>query len=55
MRTSWAPLLDNELVLEPGLTYFNVEGLSPAQEEALLLEQEKVPLLIHEETFSDPG
>ena len=33
MGSSWAPLLDNELVLDPGLPYFNVGGLLLVQEE----------------------
>ena len=35
MRTSWAPLLDNELVLDSELTCFNVYGLLLVQEEGL--------------------
>ena len=41
MRTSWAPLLDNELVLEPGLTYLNVEDVIVAQQDDLFLEKEE--------------
>ena len=37
MRSSWAPLLDNELVLDPGLPYFNVGGVLLVQEEGLLV------------------
>ena len=45
MRSSWAPLLDNELVLELGLTYFNVEDVLLVQEEDVLLAQEENLLL----------
>ena len=43
MRVSRAPLLDNELVVEPGFTYFNAEGRLLAQLVLLF------PILRHKE------